>query len=69
MLTMKRRKADRIVYILHRNCLLKDVVEGKIEGKLEMTGSRGRRRKRLLDNLKENRGYSKMKEEPLDRFL
>jgi len=66
---MKRRKADRIVYILHRNCLLKDVVEGKIEGKLEMTGSRGRRRKRLLDNLKENRGYSKMKEEPLDRFL
>jgi len=56
---MKRRTADRFVYILHRNCLLKHVVEGKTEGKIEVTGRWGRRRKRLLDNLKENGGYCK----------
>jgi hypothetical protein len=32
-----------------------------------MTGIRGRRRKQLLDDLKEKRGYWKLKEEALDR--
>jgi hypothetical protein len=32
-----------------------------------MTGRRGRRRKQLLDDLKEKRGYCKLKEEALDR--
>ena len=31
-----------------------------------MTGRRGRRRKKLLDDLKEMRGYSHLKEEALD---
>jgi len=31
-----------------------------------MTGRRGRRRKELLDDLKEKRGYTKLKEEALD---
>ena len=31
-----------------------------------MTGRRGRRRRKLLDDLKERRGYSHMKEEALD---
>jgi hypothetical protein len=30
-------------------------------------GRRGRRRKKLLDNLKEKRGYCKLKEEALGR--
>jgi len=34
-----------------------------------MTGRRGRRRKQLLDGLKEKRGYRKLKEEELDRTL
>jgi hypothetical protein len=34
-----------------------------------MTGRRGRRRKKLLDNLKENIRYWKLKEEALDRTL
>ena len=34
-----------------------------------MTGRRGRRRKQLLDNLKETRGYGKLKEEELDCTL
>jgi hypothetical protein len=30
--TIKRRKANRIGDILRRNCLLKHVIEGKLEG-------------------------------------
>jgi len=45
----KRRKAKWIVHILRRNCLLKHVIEGKIEGRVEVTGRRERRRKQLLD--------------------
>jgi hypothetical protein len=65
--TIKRRKANWIGHILHRNCLLKRVIEGKLEGRIEMTGRRRRRRKQLLDDLKEKRGYWKLKEEALDR--
>jgi hypothetical protein len=65
--TIKRRKANWIGHILHRNCLLKHVTEGKLQGRIEMTGRRGRRRKQLLDGLKEKRRYWKLKEEALDR--
>jgi hypothetical protein len=41
----KRRKANWIGHILRRNCLLKHVIEGKIEGRIKVTGRRGRRRK------------------------
>ena len=34
-----------------------------------MIGRRGRRRKKLLDDLKERRGYSHLKEEALDRTM
>jgi len=42
-----------IVHILRRNCLLKQVIEGKVKGEMEVTRRRGRRRKKLLDDLKE----------------
>jgi hypothetical protein len=45
------------------------VIEGKVEGRIEMMGRRGRRRKQLLDDLKEKRIYWKLKEEALDRTL
>jgi hypothetical protein len=67
--TIKRRKANWIGHILRRNCLLKHGIEGKLEGRTEMMGSRGRRRKQLLDDLKEKRRYWKLKEEALDRTL
>jgi hypothetical protein len=67
--TINRRKANWIGYILRRNCLLKHVIEGKLEGRIEMTERRGRRRKQLLDDLKEKRGYCKLKEEAIDRTL
>ena len=34
-----------------------------------MTRRRGRRRKKLLDELKDRRGYSHLKEEALDRTI
>ena len=61
-------KANWIGHILRRNCLLKQVIEGKIKGEMEVARRRGRRRrKKLLDDLKERRGYSHLKEEALDR--
>jgi hypothetical protein len=61
--------ANWIGHILCRNCLLKHVIEGKLERRIEMTGRRGRRRKQLLYDLKEKRRYCKLKEESLDRTL
>jgi hypothetical protein len=55
--TTKRRKASWICHILFRNCLLKRCIEGKVEGRIEVTGRRGRRRRQLLDDLKDKRGY------------
>jgi hypothetical protein len=67
--TIKRRKANWIGHILRGNCLLKHVIEGKLEGRIEMMGRRGRRRKQLLYDLKEKRRYWKLKEEALDRTM
>jgi hypothetical protein len=49
--------------------IIKQVIEGKIKGEMEVTRRRGRRRKKLLDDLKERRGYSHLKEEALDRTI
>jgi hypothetical protein len=65
---ISKRKANWIGHILRRNCLLRQVIEGKIKGEIEVTGRRRRRRK-LLDDLKERRGYSRLKEEALDRAM
>jgi hypothetical protein len=43
------------------------VIEGKLEGRIEMTGRRRKRRKQLPNDLKEKRRYWKLKEEALDR--
>jgi hypothetical protein len=56
-------------HILRRNCLLQRVIEGKVKGGIEVTGRRGRRRRKLLDDLKERRGYSHLKKEALDRTI
>jgi len=42
-------------------------IEGKIKEGIKVTVRRGRRRRKLLDDLKERRGYSNLKEEALDR--
>jgi hypothetical protein len=58
---ISKRKANWMGNILRRNCLLQQVIKGKIKGGIEMTGRRGRRRRKLLDDLKERRGYSHLK--------
>jgi hypothetical protein len=41
---------------MRRNCLLKHVIERNVKGRIKVTGKRGRKRKQLLDDLKEKRG-------------
>ena len=62
---ISKRKANWIVHILRRNCLLQWFIEGETKGGIEGTRRRGRRRRKLLDELKEMRGYSHLKEEAL----
>ena len=64
LLTIKRRKVKWIGHILRET-----VIEGKIEERINVTGRLGKRRKQLLDDLKEKRGYWKLKEEALDCTL
>ena len=61
--------ANWIGHILRRNCLIKHVIEGKIKGEMEVTRIRARRRRNLLDDLMDRRGYSYLKEEALDRTM
>ena len=66
---IRKRKANWIGHILRRNCLLQQVIEGKIKGQIEVIRRRGRRRKKLLDDLKDRRGYCQLKEKALDRTM
>jgi hypothetical protein len=66
---IRERKANWIGHILRRNCLLQRVIEGKIQEGIEVTGRQGRRRMKLLDDLKKRRGYSHLKKKALDRTM
>jgi hypothetical protein len=67
--TIKSRTVNRIGHTLRKNCLLKHVFEGRTEGGIEVKRSRGRRRKQLLDDVKENRGYGKLKQAAVARTV
>ena len=41
----------------------------QIKGQIQVTRRRGRRRTKLLDDLKDRREYCKLKEEALDRTM
>jgi hypothetical protein len=43
--------------------------KGKIKGHIEVTGRRERKRRKLLYDLKERRGYSHLKEKALDSTM
>ena len=66
---IRKWKANWIGHILHRNCLLQQVIEGKIKGQIEVIRRRGRRCEKLPDDLKDRRGYCQLKEEALDRTM
>ena len=48
---------------------MKHVIEGNVQGRIEVAVRRGRRRKHLLNDHKEGRGYLKLKAESLDCTL
>jgi len=62
---ISKREANWIGHILRKNCLLQQVIAGKIKGGIEVTGGRGRRRRKLVDDLKEKRGHNHLREEAL----
>ena len=64
--TVTRRKDKRISHILCKNRHLKSIMEGRKGGRIEERERRGRRRNEPLHDLKEKRGYCKLKEEALD---
>jgi len=64
-----KRKANWIGHILRRSWFLHRVIEGKIQWGIEVRGRQGRSCRKLLDDLKERRGYPHLKEEALDRTM
>ena len=66
---IRKREANWIGHILRINCLLQQVIEGKIKGQIEVTRRRRRMRKKLLDDLKDRRGSCQLKEKALDRTM
>ena len=66
---IRKRKTNWIGHILRINCLVKQIIEGKIKGQIEVIRRRGGRRKKLLDDVKDRRGYCQLKEEALDRTM
>jgi hypothetical protein len=66
---ISKRKANWVGHILRRNCLLQEVIEGKIKGGTEVRGRRGGRCRKLLDDLKVRGGYSPLKEDALHRTM
>jgi len=58
---ISKLKANSIGHVLRRNCLLQRVIEGKIKGGIEVTGRRGRRRRKLLVDRMERRENSHLK--------
>ena len=65
--TLKTRKDNWIGHILRRSCLLRHVIGGEIGRRIGVTGRRGRRRKQLLGDRKEKRGYCILKDNARDR--
>ena len=73
--TPAARTKDTVIWSFNdQNCSFYNlnwinIIEGKIKGEMEVARRRGRRRKKLLDDLKDRRGYSHLKEEALHRTI
>jgi hypothetical protein len=60
--TIKIRKVNWVDHVLRKNCHIKHVIEGKIEGWIGTGIRRGRRLKQSGDGLKERGVYCKLKD-------
>jgi hypothetical protein len=65
---MYHRRKQQPPYSLIKNNNNNNKPKGKIQGQIEVTRRRGRRRKKLLDDLGDRIDYSHLKEEALDRI-
>jgi len=52
-----------------RKGLLKHDIEGKVQGRIDVSRRRGRRSKQPLDDLREKTWHWKLEEEAIDRTL
>jgi hypothetical protein len=66
---IKRKNAKCIGQIFGKNCFLRHVIEGKVKGRTEVTGRRGRRSNHLLEDFTKMRKYWIMKEAALDALF
>jgi hypothetical protein len=66
---LKRIKVKWIGLMLRKNCFSNPLIEGKIGGRIAVTGRRRRRSRKLLDGLEERSEYWKLKQEALNRAL
>ena len=55
--TIKIRHENWTEHILCTKCLLKQVIEGKTEARIEVARRRGQHHKQLLDGFKDTRGH------------
>jgi hypothetical protein len=63
------RLTELVGHIWRRTCFLKQFVEQKVEGRMEVAGRRRKTCRQLLDDLKVKRWHCKLKEEALVRTL
>jgi hypothetical protein len=66
---INKRKANLIFSHFALKLLYTRSYWRKDKGGIEVTGRQGRRRRKVLDELKERRGYYHLKEEALDRTM
>ena len=66
-ISVQIKKANWIGHIWRRNCLLKHVIDEKVESRMDRCYLKAcRRHQELMYDLKKSRGYWKLKEEALD---
>jgi hypothetical protein len=63
------RRLTGVVTFCVRNCLLKRVTEGKIQGRIELTGRQVKDVESYWMTFRKKRGFAHLKEEALDRTV
>jgi len=54
---VQKRKSNWLGHVLRRQCLQRDMLEGSVEGRLK----RGRLRRKIIDDMKQEKNYQELK--------
>jgi len=68
-MTYVNGRRTRLVTFCVETAVYNGLLKERYKGGIEVTGRQERRRRKLLDDLKERRGYSHLKEDALDRTM